>query len=97
MLEVLSSAHDLIFDLAVLLTPLHPQYKAAPAERDHALRRGLLRLTGDQVELTPPQRQVQSNNEYIEQWIVGDDGWSTLHGGWGSAHVLCHAVVLTVS
>jgi hypothetical protein len=95
--QVLSVRHRpglLVFDLVVVLSPSHPLYRGPRPGDDHDRRTAQLQLVADRVDADVAQATTTYTGG-ISSWLVDDEGWSELEGGWGGARVFRPVVTLT--
>jgi hypothetical protein len=90
-LTVQPSSRFLAFELDVVLTPNHPDYRGATPGEQHDYRRARLVLAAESFDYElsglPPATDTTGRQDFghIDSWIVEDTGWSLLEGDWGTA------------
>ncbi|HEY3924439.1 MAG TPA: hypothetical protein VGL75_07745 [Acidothermaceae bacterium] len=102
-LAIQPSSRSLAFDLDVVLTPSHPNYRGAMPGEQHDYRRARLVLTADSLEYEPsgvsPATDATGQHDFghIDSWAVDESGWSSLEGDWGRARARNASVSLVLS
>ena len=102
-LTVQPSSRLLAFELDVVLTPNHPDYRGATSGEQHGYRRARLVLAAESFEYElsglPPATDATGRQDFghIDSWIVEDTGLCLLEGDWGTARARDASVSLVLN